>query len=1478
MGYLGKTNIGILDSDSEVDWTADQGATNIHSGNLPSTVVLDDEAGALHATDALRINGHTVSLYKGDGTSESVVVPDNNTTYSSSDFTHDDLAGFVANEHIDWTTDQGATNINSGNYTDTTYSSSDFTHDDLTGFVSNEHIDWTTDQGSTNIHLNNLPATALTTVQTAATQAAQLSLTAEEGDVVVRSDENKTYMHNGGSAGTMADFTLLATPTDSVTSVDGATGVVTLNHDSLTGFVANEHIDWTTDQGSTNIHSGNYLNTDTTYSSSDFTHDDLTGFVANEHIDWTTDQGATNLHSGNYTDTTYSSSDFTHDDLTGFVANEHIDWTTDQGSTNLHSGNYTDTTYSSSDFTHDDLTGFVANEHIDWTTDQGSTNLHTGNYTNTTYSAGDGLQLSSGEFSVDGWEIGNAVNLSTLRETGIYSQTSNTEANAGTNYPVPYAGILEVVKSRSGSHTIQRYTKISTNDTYQRYYYNGSWTNWVIITSDTDTHLPISDVVNSTSSTTAASSQAVKSAYDRTWASTNHTHTAPTWSEVTSKPTTFPPDSHTHSYLPLAGGTLTGDVSHGDNVKAKFGAGDDLQIYHDGSNSYIKDGGTGGLRLLADADTAIRSADNSTAKAIFGGDVKLYHSGNLKLATTATGVDVTGTVTADGLVVDNSGTLASFYSGDGLTQVLKITNDATYNCLLEGKTNGNLSFKTKANGAGEGIYFLDTADKKRMFIEGTTGDISFYEDTGTTPKFFWDASAESLGIGSTNPSASYSIDATKKIRSSSAAPAFVLQETDTGNQTWTLGSYGGTIALRDTTVAGTTYPLQIQAATPSNTLYLTNSGNVGIGTSSPSSALDVIGEAEFGDGTRGVKLTYSAGNNSGVIDTANTGDTLEFRIANSEKMRIDSSGGLTVDGVVKHSDGSAAAPSITFTDDTNTGIYSSSNDTLNIGTAGVQRAFFNSAGITSATNVYTGSTASFRNYGGVWSATTGVTGNGFNFINSIDGTAATISSTGEAVFSGTVTGSNLSGTNTGDNAGVTSVATSGAITGGTITGTGTISHSAAAGNKHIPTGGAAGQFLKYSASGTAVWATPSYALNDITDMVATADSQSIGVGYAALTNDDGSSNKNTAMGYMAGHLITTGTYNCAFGYYSLRLCTTGGYNTALGPKSLYANTTGFNNTAIGYNALSSNTTGHSSIAIGVNTLDAQTTGNHNLAIGDGALGSTTTGTENIAIGNSCMSGASSALKNVGIGKSSMQTLTTGDENVAVGFDSLRSATTGYNNVAIGQKALRVNVSGFDNVVVGHGAMINDTLSQRCTAVGKDALVNLTTGHKNIAIGYKAGHVLTTGSNNTIIGEMSGSPTSLSDTVIIGAGATERLRVTSSGLSINGTTNATINGDLTATGDITAYSDERLKDDIKTIESPLDKVLALRGVTYDKDGKRGMGVIAQETEAVIPEVVHTAGDEIGTKSVAYGNIVGLLLEAIKEQQAQIDELTKKVAQL
>ena len=80
---------------------------------------------------------------------------------------------------------------------------------------------------STWVNAADVDTVVLGSVQTAVNQAAQLALTTQQGDVVVRSDENKSYVHNGGTAGTMADFTLLATPTDAVLSVDSNTGAIT---------------------------------------------------------------------------------------------------------------------------------------------------------------------------------------------------------------------------------------------------------------------------------------------------------------------------------------------------------------------------------------------------------------------------------------------------------------------------------------------------------------------------------------------------------------------------------------------------------------------------------------------------------------------------------------------------------------------------------------------------------------------------------------------------------------------------------------------------------------------------------------------------------------------------------------------------------------------------------------------------------------------------------------------------------------------------------------------------------------------------------------------------------------------------------------------------------------------------------------------------------------------------------------------------
>jgi len=98
--------------------------------------------------------------------------------------------------------------------------------------------------------------------------------------------------------------------------------------------------------------------------------------------------------------------------------------------------------------------------------------------------------------------------------------------------------------------------------------------------------------------------------------------------------------------------------------------------------------------------------------------------------------------------------------------------------------------------------------------------------------------------------------------------------------------------------------------------------------------------------------------------------------------------------------------------------------------------------------------------------------------------------------------------------------------------------------------------------------------------------------------------------------------------------------------------------------------------------------------------------------------------------------------------------------------------------------------------------------------------------------------------------------------------ATFNNSITAGADITAFSDMRIKHDIQTIEGALAKVSDMRGVYFKRNnGEAGTGVIAQEIENILPEVVKDGE----YKSVAYGNMVGILIEAIKELKAEVEKL-------
>jgi hypothetical protein len=120
----------------------------------------------------------------------------------------------------------------------------------------------------------------------------------------------------------------------------------------------------------------------------------------------------------------------------------------------------------------------------------------------------------------------------------------------------------------------------------------------------------------------------------------------------------------------LTGLTTIGNINFGDNDKAIFGAGSDLQIYHSGSNSYVDDAGTGNLFVRAN-NLRLSNADNSQYYLIADNSsfVKLNYAGSQKLSTTSTGIDVTGTATMDGLTVSGDLTI------DTSTLVVDSTNN-----------------------------------------------------------------------------------------------------------------------------------------------------------------------------------------------------------------------------------------------------------------------------------------------------------------------------------------------------------------------------------------------------------------------------------------------------------------------------------------------------------------------------------------------------------------------------------------------------------------------------------------------------------------------------------------------------------------------------------------------------------------------------------------------------------------------------------
>jgi hypothetical protein len=391
-----------------------------------------------------------------------------------------------------------------------------------------------------------------------------------------------------------------------------------------------------------------------------------------------------------------------------------------------------------------------------------------------------------------------------------------------------------------------------------------------------------------------------------------------------------------------------GGIALGDNDKATFGASDDLQIFHTGTSSVITDTGTGDLKIRANnLLLEAYATEDDYLTAIDGGAVTIFYDGSAKLATTSTGIDVTGTATMDGLTsvvtTDTQGKFSgwSAIGTNSASGAIELGQVPAYQGIISYAADGNTRFLFDNTYGSTGSTFEfrtnTSATAKTHLKIGGSGDISFYDDTGVSQALFWDASAESLGIGTTSPDATLHLSA-----SSNASPVLRLERNDTfivatdqygaiefegqDANTSAAGVRGsirgigegeqGQMALTFSTASGST--------TETERMRIDSSGNVGIGTINPAAKLDVNGDYQGAgniitssgfirspDGSAGTP-SIQPGVDADTGFFRPTTNNIGFSTGGSERMRIDASGNVlvgktatsfTTDGIEARADG-----------------------------------------------------------------------------------------------------------------------------------------------------------------------------------------------------------------------------------------------------------------------------------------------------------------------------------------------------------------------------------------------------------------------------------------------------------------------------------------------------------------------------------------------------------------------------------------------
>jgi len=282
-----------------------------------------------------------------------------------------------------------------------------------------------------------------------------------------------------------------------------------------------------------------------------------------------------------------------------------------------------------------------------------------------------------------------------------------------------------------------------------------------------------------------------------------------------------------------------------------------------------------------------------------------------------------------------------------------------------------------------------------------------------------------------------------------------------------------------------------------------------------------------------------------------------------------------------------------------------------------------------------------------------------------------------------------------------------------------------------------------------------------------------------------------------------------------------------------------------------------------------TSGTSNTFIGSTAGYSDTTGGWNTFVGQESGFSNTTASTNTFVGQRAGMANTTGAHNTFIGMTAGFSNTTASTNTFVGQRAGYSNTDGGWNSFFGQGAGFSNTTANRNTFIGQYSGYSNTTGSCNTFLGEQAGQTNSTGFGNVFLGYMSGYNETDSDKLYIDNSDTSTPLVWG---DFN-TNNVVIYGGFRA---IASYSssDGRLKKNIQPLDSSLEKISNLKGISYEwrKEEHPGMGLtegkqiglIAQDVEKEMPELV--SKDKDGYKAVSYTRLTAVLVEAIKELKA------------